>query len=187
VASGEIMRKFNYDTADTLRAFWNNETPKIIEAKNFILNVIFPYLEKNKELDTKFFVAKITKIGENKALILDSGDYKRVYFFLKSDEDYLFSSKLDDYKGKYLMAMFFISDDNYYENTEVIENYMTKVFEYLGKTRLHEMVWNNASFERPDNVKINVHYNEIKDQKPLSMDYVDAMFNISVVSSNLLV
>ena len=179
------MKTFKYDTHEAADTFWKNEAPKILEVKNFILDVIFPYLEKNQKIDTKFFATKMLLHNDNKVLVLDSGKYKRVYFFLKSDEEKSFDSKLEDYQGKYLMAMFFIVDDNYHEDPNIIEKYMYKVFDYFNEVQLNEMIWNNVSFKRPQNININVHYNELKEYKPLSMDYLDAMFNISVVSSYL--
>jgi hypothetical protein len=179
------MKSFTYDTRDVILDFWNMETPKLLKAKYFLLDEFIPYLKSKATLELKHYNVYSIDIKEHKAIILDSGDYKRVYFFFKSEEDFIFNSKLNDYEGKYLMTMFLISDDNYYEHTEVIEKYMYKVFDYLIEKKLNEMIWNTIAFKRPDTVKINVHYNEIKEQKPISMDYVDAMFNVSVLSSYL--
>jgi len=183
------MKKFCYNPELTLIRFWRNEKKELINAKHYLLNYIIPFFENNKDYVMKHYNPYILKIKEHKALILDSGDYKRVYFFLKRNKNNMFcdTSKLDDYNAKYLMFMFYISLKDYNDSgdLELINKTLLRVLNYLidnyKNDYIKEMLWNNAAFERDKNIFIEVCYNETREQQPIKMNYLDMMFNIEVL------
>jgi len=173
--------------------FWRNEIPKLNEGKTFMIEEVIPYLEKNgfvgvdKGKYMKNYNTYLLNIDKSKAVVLDSGDYKRVYLFVNRNVDSrCYSTKMNDYNARYLMFMFYIEDNNYEGDNLLINETVERAIKYIIGTLkddyISEMLWNTSVFKRPERLKITKTYNETE-IGAISMDYLSMMLHMSVLTN----